>query len=93
MRGSESVIVSRQGDWITAEAEEQLLMMSVNSGAYLCLSTVGRRIWELTEQPIAEADLVRTLLDEFEVEPEVCAAEVQAFLAELQREGAITRQE
>jgi hypothetical protein len=78
----------RIGDWLTAKVGEELVMMSAEHGKFLGLNEVGTRVWELIEAPCEVADLCRTLEREFEVTPEVCRAEVEAFLNELVENGA-----
>ena len=64
-------------------------MMSAEKGNYIGLSEVGARIWELIETP-QEVDAVCAQLEnEFEVTPEVCRSEVETFLSELVKHGAI----
>jgi len=85
----EMALVRRKGDWLSAMVGEELVMMSAEHGAYLGLSSVGARIWELIEEP-READAIcAQLTDEFEVEPETCRAEVMHFLEELASNGAV----
>jgi len=84
------VIVRRQGEWISARVGDELVMMSAEVGNYLGLSEVGARIWELIETPQDMATLCANLQEEFDVSPEVCSADVDAFLNELAKHGAIT---
>jgi hypothetical protein len=53
------------------------------------LSEVGARIWELIETPQEVTTLCSRLQEEYEVSPEVCSAEVDAFLNDLAKHGAI----
>lgn len=64
-------------------------MLSAERGAYLGLSAVGARIWELIEKPRDTEDVCAQLTGEFEVEPETCRAEVLQFLKELASNGAV----
>jgi hypothetical protein len=82
------MIARRIGDWLTAPVGEELVMMSAEHGMYLGLNEVGRRVWELIEEPREVGELCRTLESEFEVTPEICRAEVEAFLNELVENGA-----
>jgi hypothetical protein len=65
-------------------------MMSVESGNYVGLSEVGARIWELIETPQQENDLCSKLQEEFEVSAETCRADVDSFLKDLVKHGAIS---
>jgi len=81
--------VRKQGDWLAAKVGEELVMMSAEKGNYIGLSEVGARIWELIETPRTVADVCRELTAEFEVTREVCRVEVEDFLGELEKHGAI----
>jgi Coenzyme PQQ synthesis protein D (PqqD) len=85
----QAMMVRRQGDWLSAKVGEELVMMSAEKGNYIGLSEVGARIWELIETP-QEVDAICSRLEgEFEVTPDACRADVDAFLAELVKHGAI----
>jgi Coenzyme PQQ synthesis protein D (PqqD) len=83
------MMVRKQGDWLAAKVGDELVMMSAEKGNYIGLSEVGARIWELIETPQDFESVCTRLQDEFEVEPEVCRAEVETFLDELVQHGAI----
>jgi hypothetical protein len=83
------MMICRQSDWLSAKVGDELVMMSAEKGNYIGLSEVGARIWEIIETPSdLEAVCVR-LQQEYEVEPAVCRNEVEAFLNELVKHGAI----
>ncbi len=83
------MMVQRQGDWLSARVGEELVMMSAQKGNYIGLSDVGARIWDLIETPLPLEDICVRLTAEFEVSPEVCRSEVEAFLAQLEEHGAV----
>ncbi|HEY1751705.1 MAG TPA: PqqD family peptide modification chaperone [Caulobacteraceae bacterium] len=77
------MIVKRSGQWLSAPVGDDLVMMSADTGNYVTVSRIGRRIWELIEPPRSLEDLCAQLVREFEVEPEVCAAQMDRFLNEM----------
>ena len=82
-------MVRRQGDWLSAKVGNELVMMSAEKGNYIGLSEVGARIWDIIETP-SEVDAVcARLQEEYEVAPETCRVEVENFLSELVKHGAI----
>lgn len=83
------MMIRKQGDWLAAEVGEGLVMMSAERGNYIGLSQVGTRVWALIETPRTVEEVCQQLTAEFEVSPETCRAEVEAFLSELARHGAI----
>ena|ERR1044071_3898063 len=56
--------------------KDQLLMMQLETESYFLLSPVTARIWALLESPRTVADMVQSLVAEYEVAPDVCRAEV-----------------
>ena len=82
-------MVRKQGDWLAASVGDELVMMSPGEGLYLGLTSVGARIWELIETPAALDDVCARLMEEYDVEPEACRAEVESFLQDLAKHGAV----
>ena len=81
--------IARQEDWLTAMVGEELVMMSAKSGRYIGLSAVGARVWELIESPRDVESVCSELEQEFDVAPDLCRAEVDAFVRELAKHGAV----
>ena len=83
------MMVRKQSDWLAAKVGDELVMMSAEKGNYIGLSEVGARIWELIDTPQDLDAVCAQLQNEFEVTPEVCRAEVESFLNQLVKHGAI----
>lgn len=83
------MIISKQGDWLAAKVGDELVMMSAEKGNYIGLSEVGARIWELIETPRDVDAVCAQLRSEYDVPPDACRAEVEQFLNELVKHGAI----
>ena len=82
-------MIERKGDWLSARVGDEIMMMSPEHGKYIGVNEVGARIWELIETPSDVITVYEELQREFEVSPEVCKAEVDSFLAEMEKHGAI----
>ena len=82
-------MIERKGDWLSARVGDEIMMMSPEHGKYIGVNEVGARIWELIETPSDVTTVCEELQREFEVSPEVCKAEVDSFLAEMEKHGAI----
>lgn len=82
-------MIERKGDWLSARVGDEIMMMSPEHGKYIGVNEVGARIWELIETPSDVITVCEELQREFEVSPEVCKAEVDSFLAEMEKHGAI----
>ena len=71
---------SRNEQIIDGEMDDEQVMLHLEKGKYFGLNPMGKRIWELIEQPKSFSELTGILLSEFKVTEEQCALEVQAFL-------------
>jgi hypothetical protein len=84
------MMVRKQGDWLAAKVGDELVMMSAEKGNYIGLSEVGARIWELIESPQELDTICARLQEEYsDVTSDACRAEVESFLNELVKHGAI----
>lgn len=83
--------IRKSGDWLCARVGDEVMMMSASQGSYIGLDATGARIWDLLDTLGDEDAICAQLLTEFEVGEAQCRTEVDAFLAELERHKAITR--
>lgn len=89
MRIEPHSVIGRGGDVLSAELEEEIVMLSINTGDYLCLDPIGSCIWRMLDVPVSFSELCCRLTEEFHVELEQCQQEVGAFLEDLANEGVI----
>jgi hypothetical protein len=82
------VKILRHPDWISATLGIQSVMMNTRNDKCIGLNRIGSRIWTLMETPSSPEDLCAQLLQEFDVAPQTCRLEVDAFLKELLSQGA-----
>src|SRR5690554_4410559 len=75
----------RNNETISGRLHDELVMMDISKGKYFSLNPVATFIWDNLEDPISLDDLCSKLVKEYEVEPEKCRIEVQAYLNELQK--------
>jgi len=82
-------IVQRDPDVIAAEADRDLVMVSIANGLYYGVSDVAREIWETIEQPKKIADLIDDLAGAYSIDRATCEAETLSFLEDLRAEGLL----
>ena len=85
---SESRIV-RCDQFVAADMDDDLVMMSLENSNYYSLDPIGKRIWAFLEEPLQVSELVDRLTAEFEVERPRCLADVLGFLNELAEAGLV----
>lgn len=79
----------RVDDLLSTELDQETVLMSIDAGAYYGLEGTARTIWEHLAHPITFSALVDELVAEYRVEPEDCVADLEKFLAEMEREGLV----
>lgn len=87
------MMLRKSDGWLTAKVGSELVMMSTQKGSYIGLSEVGARVWELMETTPDFEAICAQLDREFDVAPEVCRAEVKAFVDDLVQQGAVAIEE
>jgi Coenzyme PQQ synthesis protein D (PqqD) len=81
--------LSRTHDMLSTELDQEMVLMSIDAGAYYGLAGPARSIWEKLEKPLTFSALVDQLVLEYKVTPEACAADLQGFLGQMEREGLL----
>jgi hypothetical protein len=76
-------IVQRDPEIIAAEADQDLVMVSIANGSYYGVSDVARAIWEAIEHPKKVSDLIDDLTAAYNVERSKCEEETLFFLGNL----------
>ena len=82
---------SRNQQIIDGELDNNQVMMHLEKGKYFGLNPVGKRIWELIENPKSFSEIIQCLLSEFNVTEEQCTREVQDFLDKAITNDIITK--
>ena len=62
---------------------DEVVMLDVDSGFYFGLNEVASEIWTMLQHPITEQEIVDALMDNYEVDPQICAAETKAVLEQM----------
>ena len=82
-------IIQRDPDVIAAEADQELIMVSVATGYYYGISDVAREIWQAIERPKKVSDLVDDLITNYPIDPSSCQDQTLSFLEALLDEGLL----
>jgi hypothetical protein len=82
-------IIQRDPDVIAAEADKDLIMVSVATGHYYGVSDVGRDIWDAIEHPKKISDLVDDLTAIYRIDSSTCREQTVLFLQALHDEGLL----
>ena len=75
---------------LTADVDNEVVMLDPATSNYFGLEGVGARIWDLCEQPQSVESIVAVLLAEYDVDESTCSTEVASFLVELESANLLT---
>ena len=78
---AEGLVFSSLGD--------EAVILGLNAGVYYGLNAVGARVWEQLQMPQTLDALCEIITAEFAVTPEQCQLDIQALLADLQKNGLV----
>jgi hypothetical protein len=82
-------IIQRDPEVITAEADQDLIMVSIATGHYYGLSDVAREIWDAIERPKRISDLIDDLTASYRIDLSSCKDQTLSFLEALLDEGLL----
>lgn len=83
------MLIRKHGDWVDTRIDDQILMISVESGTYVGLKGVGARIWELLDQARTTSELCDLLVIEYDIDALTCEVEVSNFIDQLIAQKAV----
>ena len=69
--------------------QEELVMLSVEADRYYSVNPVGRRLWELLEQPRSQDELRVAICAEFDVDDPTCEVDIRKFVTEMMDNGLV----
>lgn len=76
------MIYERATSLMEAELGDELVGLQPDAGLCYGFNGVAKRVWQLLEQPQSFEAVKTMLLDEYDVTPEICGAELHELLAD-----------
>lgn len=86
---SSNAIISANPDQIASELDGEAVILNMTTGIYYGLNTVGARIWALIQQPKSFEFLHHTLIEEYDVSPEVCKEDLLTIISDMARANLV----
>jgi Coenzyme PQQ synthesis protein D (PqqD) len=82
-------VVVRSGGLLEAEIDNEIVALNVANGMCYGLNRVGSQVWRMLVRPIRVSELCATLVEQYEVDQQVCERQVIDLLEELRAEHLI----
>lgn len=91
MEGSDltQTITKMRANYSETAIDDEVVVMSLESGAFFSLTGTGRAIWQALDQHQTRTDLLAALARQYGGEPGPLAADFDEFVAELAQAGLV----
>jgi hypothetical protein len=83
------MVIQRKAGLIEAEVDGEMVALHVDNGTCYGFNGTATRIWAMIEQPKTLSALRDALVGEYDVDPQVCEAELLDLLKELEADGLV----
>jgi hypothetical protein len=80
---TDTTVISRSPSVLTADIDNETLIMRIEHGDYFSLSSVGSDIWRRLESPCSFAGLVDQLAADYDAAMATIATDVHALLSQM----------
>jgi len=80
---SPHAVISHGEQQVSTVVDGVTVLMNVGNGKYYKLDDIGSRIWTMIETPATVSSVCERLVQEYEVDPTTCEAEVLTLLDRL----------
>lgn len=74
---------------VSARVADEAVILAFREGRYFGLDPVAARIWDRVRTPVVLADVLRTIVNEFNVDEDRASADMLAFVSDLHVHGLI----
>lgn len=85
--GHSKVVVAK--DQLSCDLSGEAAILNLKNGVYYGLDPVGARIWNLIQEPKTVNEIRDAILEEYDVDPDLCESDLFKLLQKLAEEGLI----
>jgi hypothetical protein len=86
-----STTIWERRDFVSAEVEDSLVLLNLDTLTYQALNTTAADVWALLETPKQEQELVEALCRKYDISEEKCAASVHQLMQTLAERDMVKR--
>ncbi len=76
-------------DHLYTSLKEEGVILSLKNGKYYGVNSVGACIWTAIQNPVTFKEIQSAVMQEYEVEREVCEKEITSFLQKMKEEELV----
>ncbi len=79
-------------DQVTCDLSGEAVILQLSDSMYYGLDPVGASVWKLVQTPRTVTEVRDAIIEEYDVTPEQCEADVRALLGEMAESRLVTVQ-
>jgi len=87
---SKNLQIEISKDLVYQELDGEMVLLDMKSGQYFGIDEIGCRIWRMLEDKVPPVSIIEKLLEEYEVEKDLCRQQVVTFLEKLEHNNLIS---
>lgn len=76
-------VIQRNKEILASDLDGEKVMMSIEKGEYYGLGKTGTFIWDNIEESIKIADLIKLIIEKYNVDKNQCFEDIAPFLKDL----------
>jgi len=84
----DTVVVAATGP-VACEVDGAYVILEPAAGRYFGTENVGASIWRMLAAPVSVETICRRLVEQYDVQPERCEADVRTYLGTLHAQGLV----
>lgn len=89
MNINDTSVISVTKEAVHCDLEDEVVILGLKDGVYYGLNPVGAFIWNLVQNPITVKEIKEAILDEYDVEEDVCEKDLVELLTNLMDKNLI----
>ena len=82
-------IITVAKEQVSCDLAGDTAILDLKSGQYYGLNSVGARIWNLIQEPKTVAEVLKIIVDEYDVEASSCERDLVTLIEQLQGKGLV----
>jgi len=82
-------VITQSEDQVSTDLEGEVVLMSIQQGNYYSMNSVLSRIWALSGKPVRISAICDSLMEEYQVERDVCEKQALEAVQPLAQEKLI----
>jgi hypothetical protein len=81
LSGHSTIVAAKEQ--VSCSLAEEAVVLDLKAGVYYGLNEVGARVWSLIQSPKSVSEIREAILQEFDVDPNLCERDLLALLRDL----------